>query len=279
MIKKISGLFLFLLLTTLCFGSISEVVIGDPNSTGRVGVTNGVLDVGLQDQHTEMFILSAHQNLGNLDIDVSASIDDQSVSVVSASGVTVGDILCLKENGRFYQGSITATAATTVTINEPLDYAFTDASEIHYGKIDLAVDGSSSTQTFHIKPPTGVKWDVTRVLLHIEDNSVMDTAKFGGISALTNGLMFRVKNGIYKNILNMKTNGDMAGFAYDTAYDTKAPAGSYAFRSRLTFAGQNKIGVTVRLDGDTSDELQFLVRDDLTALDHVHIIVEGHVVE
>ena len=107
----------------------------------------------------------------------------------------------------------------------------------------------------------------------------MDSAKFGGISALANGVVLRKVDGVYHNIFNIKTNGDFALRSFDVAYDDKAPAGSYGFRCRTTFAGQSKRGVTIRLNGTSGDELQILNQDSLGALSHFNAIVQGHVVE
>ena len=47
--------------------------------------------------------------------------------------------------------------------------------------------------------------------------------------------------------------------------------------SRRTFGGQNKNGIVIRLKGDDNDELQAIIQDDLTDLDHFHVIAQGHV--
>ena len=45
----------------------------------------------------------------------------------------------------------------------------------------------------------------------------------------------------------------------------------------MTFAGQDKIGVTLRIKG--GEDLQFLIQDNLLTIDEFSIVAEGHVVE
>lgn len=48
---------------------------------------------------------------------------------------------------------------------------------------------------------------------------------------------------------------------------------------RRSFAGQDKNGVVIRLNGDQGDEFQVIVQDNLTGLTHFRTVVQGHVVE
>ena len=106
------------------------------------------------------------------------------------------------------------------------------------------------------------------------DQTAMDDAKFGGITALSNGLIFRIVNSFQKSIFNFKTNGDFRQWGYDLDYASKAPAGFYGVSSRITFGGKEKHGVVLSISGD--DELQIIVQDDLTALDTLRISAQGN---
>ena len=57
-------------------------------------------------------------------------------------------------------------------------------------------------------------------------------------------------------------------------YTDKAPAGFFGLNSEIVFAGQGNRGVVIRISG--SDVLQFIVQDDLTALDTLRAICVGH---
>lgn len=240
--------------------------------------SNGGVPINIQDQVSDVIDLYMHIEVssGNL-LAVDAAIDDTDITLTGGHGVIIGQVLCIKEGLRFYQGLVLNVVVNVVSLDTPLDYDFTTAAFICVGNRELNVDGTAQ-KIAHIKPLTGTKWDITRMLILIEDDVVMDTAKFGGIAALTNGIVLRVKNTDYKNIFNIKSNGEFGERAYDIGYDDRAPAGTYGFRCRRTFAGQEKNGVVIRLEGDLSGELQLLIRDDLTALAVFHMIVQGHVV-
>ena len=111
-------------------------------------------------------------------------------------------------------------------------------------------------------------------------NSAGSDALFGNLTALTRGVVLRKADGINHTIFNAKTNGDFALRMYDIAYTDRAvPSQSYGLRGRSTFAGQDKRGVVIRLDGDNSEELELLVQDDLSTLTSFRIVAQGHVVE
>ena len=88
--------------------------------------------------------------------------------------------------------------------------------------------------------------------------------------------MFRKENddGTFTNYWNIKNNGEIGEMCYDKNYDDKAPAGLYGLTARLTFGGQSKIGVVIRLT--EGEELQLVVQDDLTGLESFRIMAEGH---
>ena len=225
--------------------------------------------------------LYIHRNIGTFFLQNSSSLDTFLLDVTS-HGVTSGDLMCLKEDGRYYQGLALTVTNSQIGLDTPLDYAFTTSADFHHAEHDLSVNASPTSQyIYHVEPPPGVEWDITRILLHIEDSRTMDDAKFGGGSALVNGIVLRSTDGSTKNIFNAKTNGDLAERAFDRSYviGAQGPAGRESLIVRRTFAGQSKNGVTIRLNGSSGDQLQALIRDNVSSLSHFHIIAQGHVVE
>ena len=242
---------------------------------------NGALPVNVQDQTTPIVDLYAHRDLGELTLSAATTINATVINVTDASAVVAGNVICIKEGERDYQARVISKLVNATTVGTPLDYAFSTAADVHYAEHDLAsVAGSlASPKVYGIAPAPDVQWDVVRVIFHIEDDAVMDDGKFGGIAALTNGVVLRVVNGDTHNVFNVKTNGEFAERAYDREYVAKPPAGTgNAMNVRRTFGGQEKNGVVIRLNGADGDEMQILVQDDLTALSHFHCIVQGHVV-
>lgn len=253
--------------------------------------SNGGVAVNIQDQTSPLIDLYLSQKIADINITVNTSLDDKTVSIESGVAPLVGNLVCFKEGTAFYQGFIISVVSLggddyNITLDSPLDYAYTTAGGCSIREHDLATaDGSVNTQIFSLSPfnlDNGTRWDIVRLMFYIESSSAMDDGLFGDQTALTNGLVIRRKNGFFQNLFNIKSNGEFAQRAYDRQYAqaAKPPSGTaYSLITRRTFGGQNKNGVVIRLNANDSDSLQALVQDDLTALDHVHIIAQGHLVQ
>lgn len=251
-------------------------------------ITMGANDdsVYTADQTTEIVDLRLSKGIDSFTLVGSYNIDDTQIVITCATPPQVGDLVCLKEIDAFYQGEIVAVAGTnpyTIDLDTPLDYDFTPAGSCTLRDDNMAVDGSITPQEFVLSPVNlrvGHKWDITRILFTIVDEAQMDDGLFGGIPALTKGVVLRHKNHTTKNIFNVKTNGDFALRTYDAVYSPKAPAGQYGFRVRRTFAGHEKNGVAIRLESlaTNSDLVEIIIQDDLTDLTSFRAVMQGHVV-
>jgi hypothetical protein len=246
-----------------------------------VSVTDGALDISWQDQHTPIVDLYLHKHLGNMTLASNTSIGDTTLSLAVSHDVSSGECICLKESDRFYQGQATSVfSVNNISLDTPLDYAYTTAATASRTNKNMNVDGSGTTQIFHVKPPVGVSWDITRIMFYIQDGTAMDTSTFGGIAALANGIVLRKKDGTYKNIFNAKSNGDITARCDESEYDVdRAPADKFGFRAQRRFGGVGNNGVTIRLNDSDGDELEVLVQDNLTGLEIFNVIAQGHKVE
>ena len=212
-----------------------------------------------------------------LSLTLDTSLGDTVINVAAGHGLSQGSVVGIEENHRWYQGEVVSINVNAITLDSPLDYAYTTGHDImHIHDTALNVDGSTASVIFHANPPKGVIWDITRIIFLIEDNAAMDTSKFGGIAAITNGIIVRKKNDICQNIFNIKSNGDFALRSYDVEYDSKAPAGLYGIRCRCTFSGEEKRGTSMRLYGDIGDQIEVRVQDDLTDLSNFKVVIQGH---
>ena len=233
------------------------------------------------------------RNLGTTALAANSIAGNTTITLVSGHGASIGEEIIIAENGSglAYIGTILNVSGDDITLDTPIDYDFTvSGAFILRGQTNIATaNGSlSSPVKFLIRPPINAMWDVTRILFSLIDDSAMDDGKFGGISALTNGVVLRVnRSGLgnrIENIGNAKTNGELANAMFDFAYASKAPAGQYGARGRLTFSGPDKFGAVIRLDGGSdptvsADALELLIQDDLTDLINMRVIAEGHIVD
>ena len=254
--------------------------ITDPDGDGVGG-----LDVYIQDQHTGIIDLFLMNIEGTFTLASTTTTDTNTFTATGGHGITTGDTVLLQEGIRFSQFIVLNVVTNTITVDSPIDVAYTTSATCQRGITNMNVDGSVTPVVFTILPlnlsPTSNQWDIVRMIFAIQDGSSMDSSMFGSIAGgITNGIVVRQKNGFFQNYFNVKTNGDFALRAYDIAFDDRAsPQGEYFFRSRRTFGGQSKTGVTIRLAGEDDDEFQVIIQDDLTGLDNFSVTAQGHVVE
>lgn len=228
-------------------------------------------------QHTESVDLYLHIDNALPSITVNASIDDESIVVDSIADISAGDVIVLYEDDRFFQSLVVSATGNTITLGSPLDYAFTTSATVHVGDWNLAVDGSLLVKTAHLIAPPNAIIDIHTINISMVDNATMDGTTFGGIPALGNGILFRLENGIIKNLPLVVNNLGFAETGCVVNYDDKVPAGTYGFRARKNYLKTN--GTVLRVDGSAGDELQLLIRDDLTDLTNFNVTINGHIVE
>lgn len=248
-------------------------------------ITNSSIDVNIQDQSTDTVILPLAQTLGTTTLASGAVEESYDISVVSATGITVGDHIRIFEalSDLYYYGTVLSIVSTTITLDTPLDYAYSIGSEVTINNINMAVDGSVTPVHFHLRtgtPSIPSEIDITRMIMVCQCDTAVDLNKFGDLPPLERGLLFRQeKGGILRNIFNIKSNAGLVGLAYDwSPYTTSNPAqGVHGFGMRLTFGSPGKIGVVIRVEQD--GQLGLIVQDDLTDLVSLFCVVEGHVVE
>lgn len=245
--------------------------------------------VMLRDQNSAALSLFFIQQIGSETALTNATvIDDTTVVLDSVASCSIGDFLGIFSGvtgtlDKFYFGTILNIVSNTITLDTPIDFAFEIGDTAVCNTRDLNVNGSVTPKIFSIQEGgiggigSTISIDITRIMLHITDDVAMDDSRFGGITALTNGVVFRSVGGITKNYFNIKNNGELSHLNFDTRYADRAPAGFFGISSRLTYAGQSKHGVAVRLT--PGDSLQIIIQDDLTALASFRIIAQGHIVE
>jgi hypothetical protein len=242
---------------------------------------NGGSPVNVQDQSTPPLDAYFAQSISNFTLSAdtvagTVTTVPRTFEATAGHGIILGDEVILLDVAadRALQAVVTGVAVNTIEIDRPLDHVFPAATAL--GRIvtsEMAVNGAVTPQIFSIRAgenPT----DLVRFIITMLDDTAMDLARFGGIPALSNGLVLRIINGFQKTIFNFKTNRDIKQFCYDLDFDPKAPAGQFGLAARITFGGQDKHGVVLRIA--TGDVVQWVVQDDLTAMDSLKIATMGH---
>lgn len=246
------------------------------------------LPVLLSDQTTPpLQLYFAQSNSTVTTLSTAAILYGTSVVVVNAAIFSAGDkIVIISSLGRFFSATVLSVVSTTINFDTPLDFAFSPlTSEVISQDIEMNVVGSlGSPEVFKIRGGTGsidvpITIDITRLIGYMITDGAPDLSKFGDLTALTNGLVLRESNGIISNIHNVKTNGDIVNLCFDqNVYLAANPGqGLNGLGWRMTFAGQSKHGVALRLGPDQS--LDYIVQDDLSDLVTFRIVAEGHITD
>jgi len=268
--------------------TMGSVVITDGTRTMTLE-TNGSIPVTLQDQHTPVVIAPFTRLVNSTTITSPMAIDDYTMVVADATGIGVGTFLTLFDpiGVRFMISRCVSLSTLTVTLDTPCDFAYPSGSYLDVGESNMNVDGSTTPVVFGLRnnagmtPPPGLtlSFDVTRLMFTCLADSAVDLTLFGNIAKLTRGIAVRERNGQINNLFNVKSNEGIAALAYDfTTYAATNPQqGVDGFNSRLTFAGQSKMGVVIRL-AIINEDLEVIIQDDLTDLTSFQIIAEGSIV-
>lgn len=253
----------------------------------KVNEDAGALDVKVQDQFTDTVILPLVRTLNSDTLAVAGVKNTRVITVTDGTKFTVGNHIRIfaPVSNRYMWATVTVKNVNVITLDNLLDYDYPLGAQVTINSTNLAVNGSVTPVHFHLRtgaPSIPSKIDITRMIIVCQTAGSVDLNKFGDLPALTNGLLFRKENGAtgeQRNILNAKSNADLAGLAYDwEPYSASNPAqGVDGFKWRLTFASQGKIGVVLRID--QFGQLGMIVQDNLSGLVSLNVMVEGHVVD
>lgn len=224
-----------------------------------------------------LMIVEASNLITETTLASATSKDDLTITVTDATGFLAGQYLTIynADDNRVFFSYILSVSVNDVTLDTPLDFEFSIGSFVSVGNSNMAVNGSVTPVVFGIRNPTGtdipLSYDVTRLMFKCLTNGTVDLSKFGDIAGgITRGLVARKIDGTYRNIFNVKTNGDFKNLMYDIDIQLASGNQQDGFTGRFTFA---RLGSVLRLEKD--EDLQFIVQDDLSTLDSFKIIAEG----
>jgi hypothetical protein len=244
--------------------------------------SNGAVPVNIQDQHTRAFDLYFQQDVGSSTTLLSdGAIGDYSIECATGHGLAATDRLILRDavSQSGYTGEVVSIVGdNTVNLDRSLDRVFLAASTVVQEVTNkMNVDGSGTRQIFTVGSPLIATLDITRLLFQMTTTGVPAFDEFGDLTALTRGVTMRVANGFPYNLWNVKSNAELANHMYDiTVYESSLPFANNGLAGRMTYAGPEKHGVTIRLG--PGEFLECIIQDDLSDLLSFKIIACGHIV-
>lgn len=246
----------------------------------------GTIDVAIQDQHTPIVCLRFTKDIQALTVFQPVAVGSSTIIVDAAISPVADNVINILDSTHIDQALIVSVTAEnghyTVVIDTPLSSPLTVNSVVTEGSYHMEVNGSVTPVVFSVSMDSrlsSIAFDITQILLLVLDASTMDDSLFGGIPALTKGVVFRkVENGNTFNICNIKSNGEFNSTFGNANYHTKAPSGSYGLSTVLTMQTLAGVGVVSRLTTTPTSTLEILIQDDLMGLSHFHAKATGHVV-
>lgn len=212
-----------------------------------------------------------------------ATLGDRGFNIDAGSSIAQGDMIELFEDGHIMQATVTNFANDvgfdTVTIDTPLNFAYTILGALgRAGDPNNAVDGDDPDVAATIIPPPNELWEVNNLLIQLHDQTAMDSSLFGGITALTQGLVIRVYRSAtaYENLDNIKSNEDFFEQGWQVEYPANVLTDHYLIRANKAF-GPSGFGEVIQLDGNLGEYLEVLVSDDISGLDSAYFVADGYV--
>lgn len=244
---------------------------------------NGSYDVNIQDLDSPAFDVNFSRLLqDNISLVTTAVKGSYTFTVSSGHGIVQGNYVTISNTDlkRIYICKALAVVGDVITTDTPLNdnYVILNTTVRRFS-IDMNVDGSITPVIFGITPTVDIAIDVTRVILAIISTNKASYNSFGDIAGgLTRGVVLRVvkADGTIVNYFNVKDHADLSNLSYDLQYyEESNPQGVNGIASRITYSGQEKHGVVIRLR--QGDSLQLLIQDNLTTLVRFHASASGHV--
>lgn len=250
-------------------------------SGAPIGSLSGGLDIHDADVHREYITHYLYQHLASYTLAAPIAAGEYQFTVTNGTGIVVGSYIHPVDNIAEAHDPellvVTAVDTNTVTINRPLDNSYTVAGTvINRVNREANVNGSiASPIVFVLTPFFNEAWHIACLNITIRDDAEMDDSKFGGIAALTNGILLRTKdvNNTYNTIFHARSNSALFRKGCELEYSSKAPAGTYGLRAKLRV--KDEVDAVVRLT--STDTLELVIQDNLTGLLGFSVVARGHI--
>lgn len=140
------------------------------------------------------------------------------------------------------------------------------------GSAELAVNGLSTPVIFSFGPTSGLFYYITSLSLFFNDPG-SDSDEFGALSALTNGLKIAIDiNSTEYEIVNFKQNKYITMFFLDNG----STRDDGIINETSSYIGGYKFPYPIMLNGNNNDKIKAVVRDNISGLSNLNILVHGY---
>lgn len=252
---------------------------GGPNSSKGNGPKN-LLEVHIDETHTRVVSELFFFNAGiTSTIASDANAGAIQIEIVSTTGFNTGDVI------QIINGTIEPTfpiitdipGGNILVLDRPLDFSYNigDSVEIIITNVSSIIGALGVPIIYRFQPDSDRVWFVNKLQMTMTHNSAASDDKFGNLTALTNGFVFRsFVNGQFRSIANWKSNANIKLDVEAVTYSDKAGPGLFGTTVQDSI---NLVGATLKLDGFAGDYLDILIQDDLTGLESFYVNGQGYV--
>ena len=147
------------------------------------------------------------------------------------------------------------------------------------GSDDLGVNGSITPVEFTLEDIPSTDFLLQRVTFLIGADAIVDLDQFGGLAALTNGVLFRANGDIVELTAEVpiKTNGDAILVSSNVELETVV----FAAVQKTAIYGTWDFTETYNDNAPVikNKDLKIIVRDDLSLIDYFKVSCHGIVLE
>lgn len=249
------------------------------NAGGPYTTYRGAQNVHVDELHNQIINELFHLHTGvSSTLAVAITAGDISAQVTSDAAFNVNDVVQIN-NTQIETTFPVITAkpgGNVLQFDRPLDFNYEVGGivEVVHTNLKTTAGTLAAPITHLIKPEPGKIWFVNRILLTMTHPNASADNLFGGIAALSNGVVLRASiAGQFFSFTNWKTNSDIILDMFDVNYSDKAGPSLFGTSGRGSFS---RVGVLVKLNGDAGDFMDVLVQDDLTTLSSFFINGQGY---
>ena len=237
------------------------------------------IDVVIQDSTSPLIIIKATETILDTTITTNMIIDAYSITLASVVGVLVGHQLTIFSpiTKRYSVFTILGIVGNIITVDNPIDFAYSSGDFAQVGNTNLAVNGSVTPKMFSIRNTSAadidISLDFSKIIISMQTTSLGNYNEFGNITKLTKGLVCRVINGRIENIFNIKNNREIDNLMFDFKFIATKGSAQDGLSARFKV---KELGAVIRVK--PLEDIKFIVQDDLTLLSIFEISVQGSVV-
>lgn len=266
------------------------------NSGGfKLSTTSGTLDIHIKEFNCALVNKSFLYFTGSVSNISSAVSPGNSMIGITASTsgmVNSGDSLVITESGTNLTETqhlhiVSQSAGITLGLDRQLCNSYSQSAQIERVFDNMAqtsLTDSASPQNpivFKVAPQTTIQasaefWNITRIHMAIEDDTVPTDDRFGGMDKLANGISVIENKSDNIFLTHWHKNNDMILDAgVDVEYHPKDTGNTtHGVRVRWTLT---KAGNVACIDGSNNESLEVWIQDDISGLVAMRMRAQGTV--